>query len=330
MDADIIHRNSKGKKAKQLILLPDADISEPENESDSDFEVQSSSDNENSDSEDDTPLEDEIPLANLAAVSKGQYRWLKRNPIPQNREFLLNLPNPPIDEWYLIQYFNEFFTIDMFEDIALQSILYSIQSNSIFRTTRSEIEIYCGILLMMGIVVMPRCDQCWSNETRFSPIADNISRDRFHEITRYIHFNDNNLLVLNRDDPQYDRLYKVRPLLDKLRAQFLKIDAEEKQSVDEQMIPFNGKKNKLRVYLPKKPKKWGFKVFSHCGVSGIVYDFYVYDGRRIELTGGTGDASADTVLKLCITLPNDCNFKLYFDNYFTTFDFQRKLKERGI
>ena len=55
----------------------------------------------------------------------------------------------------------------MFEKIALQLILYSIQSNSTFRTTRSEIEIYCGIHLMMGIVVMPRCNQYWSNETRF-------------------------------------------------------------------------------------------------------------------------------------------------------------------
>ena len=107
----------------------------------------------------------------------------------------------------------------MFEDISLQSILYSIQSNSIFRITRSEIEVYCGILLLMGIVVMSRCDQYWAKETRFSSIADNMSRDRFHEITRYIHFNDNSLLVINRDDPQYDRLYKVRPLLDKLRAQ---------------------------------------------------------------------------------------------------------------
>ena len=37
MDANSIHRNSKGNTAKQLILLPDADISEPEKESDSNF-----------------------------------------------------------------------------------------------------------------------------------------------------------------------------------------------------------------------------------------------------------------------------------------------------
>ena len=49
-------------------------------------------------------------------------------------------------------------------------------------------------------------------------------------------------------------LNKVRPLLNMLREACLKVEPEEKMSNDEQIIPFKGK-NKLKQYIPKKPKK---------------------------------------------------------------------------
>ena len=64
-----------------------------------------------------------------------------------------------------------------------------------------------------------------------------------------------------------------------LRRARLTTEPEAKQSVDEQIIPYKGK-NSLRQYLPKKPKKWGFKVFARCGVSDLTYDFHMYDGER--------------------------------------------------
>lgn len=67
-------------------------------------------------------------------------------------------------------------------------------------------------------------------------------------------------------------LNKVRPLLNMLREACLKVEPEEKMSNDEQIIPFKGK-NKLKQYIPKKPKKWGIKVLACCGFSGITYDF---------------------------------------------------------
>jgi len=100
-----------------------------------------------------------------------------------------------------------------------------------------------------------------------------MSRNRFEELNRYLHFSDNSKVVTNRDDANYDRFNKVRPLLNMLREACQKLEPEEKISVDKQMIPFKGK-NKLKQYIAKKPKKWGFKVFAPCGVSGITYDFH--------------------------------------------------------
>lgn len=45
--------------------------------------------------------------------------------------------------------------------------------------------------------------------------------------------------------------------------------------VDEQIVPYKGKFS-LKMYNPKKPKKWGFKIFLPCDQYGLVYDFDVY------------------------------------------------------
>ena len=110
------------------------------------------------------------------------------------------------------------------------------------------------------------------------------------------------------------------------------IEPEERMSIDEQMIPYKGKcpLRQLRQYLPKKPKKWGFKVFARSGVSGITYDFHFYDGKGPQVTNSCGFQPGDFVLKLCETLPDNANFKVYFDNYFTFMELQLMLKRRGI
>ena len=45
----------------------------------------------------------------------------------------------------------------------------------------------------------------------FFPIADRITRDRFEEITRYLHFVDNDSLP--RGEEGYSRLQKVDPVI---------------------------------------------------------------------------------------------------------------------
>ena len=132
-------------------------------------------------------------------------------------------------------------------------------------------------------------------------------------MNKFVHFNDNAKQVTNRDDPNYDWYYKVRPLLISLRDACLNVEPEEKMSVDEQMIPYKGK-NSLRQYLPKKPKKWGFKVLARCGVSGLTYDFHMHDGKAPAVQKSCGYQPEDYVIKLCESLPMNMNFKINFDN----------------
>ncbi len=65
----------------------------------------------------------------------------------------------------------------------------------------------------MGVVTLPSIED-------YSPIASKISRDRFRDIRRYLHFADNTTLptLPTPGTPGSDRFAKVRPLINKVNA----------------------------------------------------------------------------------------------------------------
>ena len=83
------------------------------------------------------------------------------------------------------------------------------------KVTTDELKAYLGFCILMGINRLPALDDYWSSDPtlRYSPIADRISRDHFREISRYLHFVDNSTLQ-PKGSPGYDRLGKVRPVID--------------------------------------------------------------------------------------------------------------------
>lgn len=78
-----------------------------------------------------------------------------------------------------------------------------------------------------------------------------------------------------------------------------------------------------------KPHKWGFKMFTRAGVSGIIYDFTLYIGEGTCKSYGLG-ISSDIVLFLSSNMPVNQNFKLFFDNWFSSISLMIALKEKGI
>ena len=92
------------------------------------------------------------------------------------------------------------------------------------KVTLDELKAYLGFCILMGINRLPALDDYWNSDhtLRYSPIADRISRDRFREISRYLHFADNSTLV-PQGSPGYDCLGKVRPVIHHLSKQFADI-----------------------------------------------------------------------------------------------------------
>ena len=114
----------------------------------------------------------------------------------------------------------------------------------------------------MAIIHLPSIGHYWKRDplVHYSPIADRISHDRFRELSRYLHFVDNNTL-LPWDSAEYDRLGKVRPLIDHLSQKFKSLyEVNWEVAVDEAMIKFQGRSS-LKQYMPLKPTKRGMKVW---------------------------------------------------------------------
>ncbi|KRY04077.1 hypothetical protein T03_16274 [Trichinella britovi] len=65
----------------------------------------------------------------------------------------------------------------------------------------------------MGIIPMSRYQMHWSVNFRGDSITNRLTRNRFMETMRYLHFNDNLQTILDRDDPNYDRLWVYSPTL---------------------------------------------------------------------------------------------------------------------
>ena len=109
-----------------------------------------------------------------------------------------------------------------------------------------------------------------------------MKRDRFSLIMKFLHLSDNSLYI-TKGQPGNDPLFKLRPLLGPLIANFQSAYTLNRGelSVDEAMIGFKGRLSFIQ-YLPKKPTKWGMKAYVLADSStGYVYNWRLYTGKLI-------------------------------------------------
>lgn len=237
-------------------------------------------------------VDDDVPLAQLVQSNGSEnaamqdvpreptrhLRWRMTDIEEVDTSCNVSFSDPPEEEMTLYQYFKTMCEDDVIMNFVEQSNLYCVQkTGSSLDTNINEIQQFLVIHLMAGIVKMPSYTMYWADATRFSPIADVMARNRFDKLRTCFHVNDNSNMKA-RDDPNYDKLFKVRPFIDSVKASFLETEPEEYNSVDELIIPFKGRSS-LKQYVKNKPHKWGIKVFARAGTSGNVYDFEIYRGK---------------------------------------------------
>lgn len=229
-----------------------------------------------------------------------------QSPIPENK--------CPYD------YFTDFFSEDLFDEICQYTNMYAMQSTGrSINLTVEELRNFISIKVIMGIVSMPSYLDYWSSKTRYPLVADVMSLKRYQEIRRYIHFVDNN-------ETNSDPYFKIRPFVERIRQNCLKVEEESRFSIDEMVIPYKGTKaGKKRQYNPRKPRKWGFKNLVRAGASGVIYDFFLYAGNdTFENCYFTDEEEglgwgAKAVLRLCKSIKKKpC--VVYFDNFFSSLE----------
>jgi len=246
----------------------------------------------------------------------GVFRW--RSSEQQgfgNTEFCSTRPLSSVVQ-SSISLFRQYFTHEFLSEICEQSNLYAHQVNpeSNFHLSVDDLEIFLGVCLYMGLFRLPNTALFWKSGTRVDQVADHMSRNRFHDIKRYLHFVDN---CSKPNNPPKD--FKFKPLIEQFNSVAASIEADECLAVDEQILPYKGKKNVLRQYNPRKPKKWGFKFFVLCGKSGLIHRIELYQGKSSSNPEHpTIGKSGLVVLRLLQSIPKHKNYKIFFDNWFTS------------
>ena len=72
--------------------------------------------------------------------------------------------------------------------------------------------------------------------------------------------------------------WKVALIIDAACNACISLPPEENNSIDEQMIPFQGR-IPGQQYIKNKPNPVGVKLFVHCGRSGMANNFEFYQGK---------------------------------------------------
>lgn len=245
----------------------------------------------------------------------GDISWI---PAPTKSE----VPAEPI------QYFTKYLPDSTFERLAECSNLYYLRTTGAeLGTTPQEIRVFFGIVMYMAVLKFPRIRMYWQQRTRIAVVADAMNLNRFFKLRTAVHITDASGPAPNNTD----KFWKVRPLVDVVRARCLELDVMEQSSVDEQMIPFTGKVPAKQV-IKSKPNPEGVKVFVRCSPDGIAHDFEIYQGKGTGIDPSYAHLGLDgsVVLRLCEELPKGRNFKCFFDNYFTSFTLLRELRMVGI
>ena len=130
-------------------------------------------------------------------------------------------------------------------------------------------------------------------------------------------------------DDNFDKLYKVRPYLNKLNQQFDECyHPSQNQSVDESMIKFKGR-CAFKQYMPMKPTKRGYKVWVRADDKGYVCQFEIYTGKKTRDSKPTKDLGPKVVKDLTSKLEGK-NYKIYADNFFSSIPLAKYLSEKDI
>lgn len=286
-----------------------------------------SKDDEESDSSDSTPVPNpecsKIDFADIVWVNGDLVFTKKDFPIPDYEHFKCLTPT---------ECFEQFFDEEIIDLLVSESCKYSKFKNCTnFSVTSSEMKCFLAVLILSGYNILPGKKFYWDSSTDMGNqlVKNSIRRDRFISILRYFHCADNSKIDLS------DKFFKLRPLMDKLRNNFLKhFVPEEELNLDESMVKYFGR-HPCKQFIRGKPIRFGYKIWSLNTKSGYLINFVPYQGndKRIstEYQNIFGKCAAPLLMMLneFEAEKRNLRYSLYFDNLFTSIHLLSHLKKLG-
>ena len=156
-----------------------------------------------------------------------------------------------------------------------------------------------------------------------------MSSRRFELILKFLHLNDAQAEP-KRGEPAYDKLYKVRPFVDRVLANYKSNYQPQQQiSFDESMISFKGRLSFVQ-YMPKKPHKWGLKAWVLAdSTNGYTWAWKLYTGKEAnQIEHGLAH-------RVVVGLVNDHRLEqkgyiVFTDNFYSSPALFKDLTEHGF
>lgn len=189
-------------------------------------------------------------------------------------------------------------------------------------TSVAELKAFFGLLLFVEIYFSGRVEELWNTLPSkhlldFPGIRKVFTRVRFVQILRYLHFCPEGIARGCRENPAFDKLYKVRPLLNHIRMKCIELyNPPRDMALDEGMVPYRGRLG-FKQYNKDKPCKWGMKVWMLCNSdTGYLYNFEVYTGKQAD--NANINAPSQLTVRVVLDLVNplrDSGRHIYFDRF---------------
>ena len=245
--------------------------------------------------------------------------------------------------------FSLFWDESVFEQLAVNTNLYAKlkqdsqtqpgkQRRKWHKTTASELKVWIGLIIHMGLHKEPSISLYWSKGSsygwrkikkptrraqwsgkqalygKFRVPKSCMSLNRYEQLKKYFHISDPRVSLEPKD--WYKKVDPLASILQK-RYRYFYLPGT-KVAIDEMVVRFSGR-SQHTLKIRNKPVKEGYKIFALCS-HGYTYGFVWYSSlvgladvpRQSDLT-----PTSAGVLALAQLLPPGHCWHLILDNYFT-------------
>ena len=273
-----------------------------------------------------------------AAVPLRQ--WVRANLLPPQSIPFTGQPGIQVntDGFEAIDYFELFINDDIINYLVAETNTFAeqfIRDNNLKRKSRvhawqptdpKEMKHFLGLTFLMGIIQKPNIQMYWSNDPLYStPVFKQVmNRDRYLLILKFLHFNDN---MPGRTEPNPDKLFKIRPLVDHLFEKFQEIYTPSKNvCIDESLLLWKGRLH-FKQYIPLKRSRFGIKLFMLCEDGGYTYRFRVYTGKDTLVEGNRNLTISEKIVEDLMLPLLHKGYHLYIDNWYTSITLLQYLRD---